>query len=132
MIRSITAASALLLIPLSITPLSAQSSSDFSAALGAWEMTLETPRGSVTQTLTFAAEGDELVGEATTPNGTIELREVSFEDGALSFQVTRTMRNRELTQSYTATIEGDRMTGTVSGGARSGGEREFTAVRATT
>ena len=93
-------------------------------------MTLETPRGSVTQTLTFAADGDALTGSATARNGTIQLQNVAFEDGRITFQVTRTLRNREITQSYSATIQGDQMTGTVSG-AR-GGDREFTAVRSTT
>lgn len=111
--------------------LSAQESPDFSAVLGAWEMTLETPRGSMTQTLTFAAEGDQLAGTATAPNGTMQLQNVSFEDGRITFQVTRTLRNREITLSYAATIAGDRMTGTVSGG-RGRGEREFDAVRSST
>lgn len=120
----------LLLASTTATDLSAQDASDFSAVLGAWEMTFETPRGSVTQTLTFVAEGDELTGSAMAPNGTAQLQNVAFADGNLTFQVTRSMRNREITQSYTATIEGDQMTGTISGGR--GGGREFTAVRSST
>ena len=130
MSRLIALALALTLASVPASRASAQTSSDFSAVLGAWEMTLETPRGSMTQTLTFVAEGDELTGSAMAPNGTIQLQNVSFEDGRISFQVTRSFRNREITQSYSATIEGDQMTGTVSG-AR-GGDREFTAVRSAT
>ncbi|MYH50038.1 MAG: hypothetical protein F4151_11060 [Gammaproteobacteria bacterium] len=130
MSRLIALAFALTLASVPATRASAQTSSDFSAVLGAWEMTLETPRGSVTQTLTFAADGDALAGSATARNGTIQLQNVAFEDGRITFQVTRTLRNREITQSYSATIEGDQMTGTVSG-AR-GGDREFTAMRPTT
>lgn len=109
---------------------SAQTSSDFSAVLGAWQMTLETPRGSIAQTLTFAAEGDRLEGTLTAPNGSTELQEVAFQEGTLTFRVTRNMRNRQITQSFTATINGDQMTGTISGGR--GGGREFTAVRSST
>ena len=130
MSRLIALALALTLASVPASRTAAQTGSDFSAVLGAWEMTLETPRGSMTQTLTFVADGDELTGSAMAPNGTIQLQDVSFEDGRISFQVTRSFRNREITQSYSATIEGDRMTGTVSG-AR-GGDREFTAVRSTT
>ena len=130
MSRLIVLALALTLASVPASRTAAQTASDFSAVLGAWEMTLETPRGSMTQTLTFVADGDELTGSAMAPNGTIQLQDVSFEDGRISFQVTRSFRNREITQSYSATIEGDRMTGTVSG-AR-GGDREFTAVRSTT
>ena len=130
MSRLIALALALTLASVPASRASAQTSSDFSAVLGAWEMTLETPRGSMTQTLTFVAEGDELTGSAMAPNGTIQLQNVSFEDGRVTFEVTRSFRNREITQSYSATIEGDQMTGTVSGPR--GGPREFTAVRPTT
>ncbi len=130
MSRLIALSLALTLASVPAAPASAQTASDFSAVLGAWEMTLETPRGSMTQTLTFVADGDELTGSAMAPNGTIQLRNVSFEDGRVTFEVTRSFRNREITQSYSASIEGDRMTGTVSGPR--GGPREFTAVRPTT
>ena len=62
MSRLIAFALALALASVPATRASAQTASDFSAVLGAWEMTLETPRGSMTQTLTFVAEGDELTG----------------------------------------------------------------------
>ena len=130
MSRLIALALALTLASVPAGRAAAQTSSDFSAVLGAWEMTLETPRGSMTQTLTFGTDGDELTGSAMAPNGTIQLQNVAFEDGRVSFEVTRSFRNREITQSYSATIEGDRMTGTVSGPR--GGPREFTAVRSTT
>ena len=129
MSRLIALALTLTLTSVPASRASAQASSDFSTVLGAWEMTLETPRGSMTQTLTFVAEGDELTGSAMAPNGTIQLQNVSFEDGRVTFEVTRSFRNREITQSYSATIEGDQMTGTVSGPR--GGPREFTAVRPT-
>ena len=131
MSRLIPFSLALLLVSVPATQLSAQDSADFSAVLGAWEMTFETPRGSVTQTLTFASDGDELAGTATAPNGTMELQNISFEDGRITFEVTRTFRDREVTQSYSAAIEGDQMTGTFSG-ARGRGQREFTAVRSAT
>ena len=131
MSRFITVPLVLLLASAATHDLSAQDASDFSAVLGAWEMTLETPRGTMTQTLTFVADGDELTGSATAPNGTMQLQNVSFQDGTLTFQVTRSFRNREMTQSYTATADGDQLTGTISGG-RGGGQREFTAVRSST
>lgn len=130
MSRLIAFALALTLASLPATRAWAQTASDFSAVLGSWEMTLETPRGSMTQTMTFVADGEELTGSATARNGTTQLQNVAFEEGRITFQVTRTFRNREITQSFSATIDGDQMTGTVSG-AR-GGAREFTAVRSST
>ncbi len=130
MSRFIITTIALLMAAASGERLRGQSATDFSVVLGAWEMAVETPRGEMTQTLTFVADRDALTGSATGPNGSVPLRNVSFEEGRLSFQVTRRLRNREITQRYEATIQGDRITGTVSGGR--GGSREFTAVRSTT
>ena len=131
MSRLIPFSLALFLVSVTAAQLSAQDVSDFSAVLGAWEMTFETPRGSMTQTLTFTVNGDELAGTATAPNGTMQLQNVSFEEGRITFEVTRRFRNREVTQSYSAAIDGDQMTGTMSGG-RGRGQREFTAVRSST
>ena len=61
----------------------------------------------------------------------MQLQNVSFEEGRITFEVTRRFRNREVTQSYSAAIDGDQMTGTMSGG-RGRGQREFTAVRSST
>ena len=110
------------------TDLSAQESPDLAAVLGAWEMTVETPRGSMTQTFTFAADGDRMEGTLSARNGTVELEEVGYQDGTITFQVTRAVRDREVTVRYSATIDGDTMSGTASGGPRRG-ERAFTAVR---
>jgi len=63
--------------------------------------------------------------------GTTELTNITFEDGALTFDVTRTFRDNSFTQTYSGTIEGGQMTGTVEGGrgGRGGGPTEFTMER---
>lgn len=102
----------------------------YAPVLGEWEMTLETPRGSFTQTFAFELDGDALTGTTSSQRGESDLTNVSFEDGTLKFDVTRNFRGNSNTQSYTAKIDGDRMEGTVSGGR--GGDREFTASRKAT
>ena len=99
----------------------------YAPVLGEWEMTLETPRGSFTQTLSFELDGETLGGTMSSQRGESDLTNVSFEDGTLRFDVTRNFRGNYNTQSYTAKIDGDRMEGTGSGGR--GGDREFTASR---
>jgi hypothetical protein len=96
--------------------------------LGSWEMSFETGRGSFTQTFAFAMEEGELTGTVESQMGTTELTNVSFEDGTLTFDVTRNFGGNSFTQSYTATVDGDEMTGTIEGGR--GGPTEFTAQRA--
>ena len=97
-------------------------------AVGTWEMTLEGPRGAMTQTLTFAEVETGLSGSLEGPRGAFELNDVSFQDGVLNFVVVRAFRGNRLSQSFSATIEGDTMTGTITGG-RGPGERPFTATR---
>ena len=105
-------------------------SQDHAGVLGSWEMTMETPRGSVTQTLTFDATEGALAGVISSPRGESPLEEVSLDGGTLHFQVVRSMRGgNTMTQTFAATIEGDEMKGTISGGR--GGERPFAATRKT-
>jgi len=97
--------------------------------LGEWEMTTEGRGGTFTQTFAFTMEEGELHGTVTAGQfGTTELTDITFEDGTLTFAVTRTFRDNSFTQTYTGTIEGDQMTGTVEGGrgGRGGGPSEFT------
>ena len=130
MSRSLFAVAILSLLLVPASHLSAQSAGEAAAVLGAWEMSLETPRGSITQQLVFVSEGGELKGTASTPRGTSDLQDVTFEDGTLSFKVERNLRGRSMRQSFTATVEDGTLTGTISGGR--GGDRPFTATRSST
>ncbi len=113
-----------------VLPAAALSAQDVEAVLGKWEMTMETPRGSITQQFEFALEGDVLKGKVTSQRGSFDLKDVAFEDGTLTFDIERSFGNRSFVQSYAAKIEGSTMKGTVSGGR--GGDREFTATRVET
>jgi hypothetical protein len=108
------------------TTLAAQEDA-YKALLGEWEMTQETPRGTMTQQFVFTLDGGELKGTVTSRMGTFDLTNVKFEEGKLTFDVERSFRDRSFTQSFTATIDGSEMKGTMSGGRR--GDRPFTAAR---
>lgn len=100
----------------------------YAPVLGSWESEFETPGGTFTQTFVFRVENGALAGTASSQRGgDTALDNVSFEDGTLTFQVTREMRGNSFTLNYTATVDGDEMTGTVAGGR--GGDREFSATR---
>lgn len=94
---------------------------------GSWEMSMETPRGSMTQTLMLHVTDGEWGGTLRSPRGEAELTDVTFADGQLQFSVVRSLRGNTVTQRFSAVISGSGMTGTISGGP--GGERPFTAVR---
>lgn len=120
-----------LLITMLGTPVAATAQgTDYSPILGDWEMTMETPRGTVTQVFSFAVDDGQLEGTVTTQMGqtrTITLQKVAFSEGHLTFDVERSFGDRTFTQSYSATVQGDELTGTVTGGR--GGDRPFTAHR---
>ena len=113
-----------ILTGLTVQPATLQAQQD---VVGSWEMSIETPRGAMTQTFEFTQDGDVLSGTVTGRRGSTELQNVQFVDGVLTFEVLREFRGNSMTQSFSATIEGDEMTGTMTGGR--GGGREFTAVR---
>ncbi len=107
--------------------------------VGGWEFAIETGRGSFSQTFAFTLEDGTLSGTVTSQIGTSELTDLSHEGGTLTFSVTRTFGDNSFTQTFTATVSGDEMTGTITtaggrggrggGGGGRGGPREFTATR---
>ena len=100
---------------------------DHSDVVGSWEMTMETPRGAVTQVFTFVLNDGALSGTASGRGGETDLQKIALEDGILTFEVVRNFRGNSMTQSFSASITGDDMAGTISGGR--GGERDFKAKR---
>lgn len=100
------------------------------AVLGKWRMTMETPRGSISQQFEFQLDGDVLTGTVKSRRGSSDLTNVKFEDGTLAFDVERSFGARSFVQHFTAKIEDGVMQGAMSGGR--GGDREFTATRVET
>ncbi len=107
-------------------PVQAQSANDF---LGEWESTVETQRGTFTTTYSFWMDGDMLKGSMSGRMGETVIDEVKFEEGKITFSVTREMRGNSMTLTYTAWLEDGVMQGTMS---TPRGEREFTATRVET
>ena len=102
----------------------------YQAVLGQWGSEMETPRGAVTQEFSFTLEENMLTGVVSGRQGETPLSNIEFADGKLTFEVERNFRGNSMVQVFTATIDGDEMTGTISGGR--GGGRAFTAKRKAT
>ena len=86
--------------------------------VGSWEQSMETGRGAFTQTFVFAITDGKLTGTMSSQMGDTDLTNVEYDDGTVTFDVTRDFGGNSFTQSYTATVDGDEMTGTMEGGAR--------------
>ena len=98
------------------------------AAVGSWNMTIETPLGTQTPTIDVTGDASGLMVSMGSPDGTVEATDVTFgEDGALGFTVDIDAGGQQLTLVFTGMIEGDSLTGAF---ATDFGDMEATATRA--
>jgi hypothetical protein len=106
------------------TPVAAQETANVA---GKWEMTSETPRGTMTTTFTFEQDGNTLTGTSEGQRGgEVPISSGSVEGNVITFTVVRGTRNRSMEITYTGTLEGDTITGTMT---TPRGDREFTMKR---
>ena len=96
---------------------------------GKWELSSETPRGPMTSTVTFAQEGNALTGTVETPRGSTPIASGSVEGNRITFTVVRSMGERSVETTYTGTVEGGTISGTMSNPR--GGEVPWTAKKVT-
>ena len=104
-------------------PTAAQETADVA---GKWEMTNETPRGTMTSTFTFEQEGNVLTGTVETRGTSTEISSGTVEGNVITFSVVRAMGNRTRELTYSGTVDGNTITGSMS---TPRGEREFTMTR---
>ena len=93
---------------------------------GEWEMKMETPRGEMTQTLTFEQDGEKITVTMTGRRGETT-GEGTIKGNKIEWTVTRSTQRGDFTMTYTGTVEGNKMSGTVAMGDF--GEREWTAEK---
>lgn len=93
---------------------------------GVWELTSETPRGSITRKLTLKQDGDSLTGNLESPRGTVAIQNGSVKGDKISFTVVRKRGERSLEIVYTGTVDGDTARGTLESPR---GDIEWTAKR---
>ena len=114
MIRPVLSALLVALISIPI-PLSAQ---EFE---GRWEMTRETPRGTMTQVLTLERDGEEWSGTMTFMQREVALTDVQVEGDRLTFTLELPMRRPggggggPVEQRFTGTLKGDEISGKMDG-----------------
>ena len=98
------------------------------AADGTWQLTINTPLGAQQSMLTIAVNGDSLSGTQGAASGDqrpIEDGKITGDNLSWKASITRPMA---LTLEFTATVQGDAMTGSVKLGPF--GTQSFHGVRA--
>ncbi len=79
---------------------------------GIWNIKMETPMGTRAAVLTLDASGGALQGNMEAPDGSTEIHDGTVNGNILSWKANITSP-MALTLEFSATVEGDSMTGTV-------------------
>ncbi len=98
---------------------------------GTWELTTQTPRRTVTETLILKQEGPDISGKLIGGRSQreLEIQKGKLDGPALSFSVpSRRGQQTEITVRYSAEVRGDKMTGTAQSEGRPAA-RQFTGQR---
>ena len=98
------------------------------AAVGSWNMTIETPIGTQTPTVNVTGDASGLMVAMVSPDGQVDATDITFgEDGALGFTVVVPAGGQELTLVFSGMVDGDSLNGTF---ATDFGDMTATAMRA--
>ena len=82
------------------------------AEVGSWTVTIDTPAGTQTPTLTIAGTEGALTGSFSGPAGDTELSEVMVTDGTLTFSVEIDAGGQMISLTFSGMVDGDSLTGT--------------------
>ncbi len=91
-------------------------------------MTIETPQGTQTPTVTIAGMAGDLSGNFGGPTGDLDFDSISADGNSVEFQVTIDIGGSDLVMTFTGTIDGDSMSGSF---ATDFGDFPATAERST-
>ena len=93
---------------------------------GAWELTVDSPQGANTSTLTLKQDGDKLTGELGSPMGSTPVTG-TFSAGSVAITANLDVQGTSLQLGISGKVNADTMTGSVKVGDF--GEFPFTAKR---
>jgi len=97
------------------------------SADGTWNTTMNTPMGAQNGTMTLTTDGGSLSGKLSGPQGEIDLEDGTVDGDALTWKASITAP-MAMTLEFSATLNGDEMSGDVKLGAM--GNATFTGTRA--
>jgi hypothetical protein len=99
---------------------------------GTWEMTVNTPQGASTSTMTITQDGNTFRGTSVSEFGRLEFTDGRIDGRRLTWSATLTMSGQTIPLTFDGTLEGqgaDRLAGTVGLGPM--GSADFTARKTT-
>ena len=79
--------------------------------VGSWTVTIDTPAGTQTPTLTIAGTEGALTGSFEGPTGPTELSDVMVSDGTLTFAVEIDAGGQMISLTFSGMVDGDSLTG---------------------
>ncbi len=79
------------------------------SADGTWNVTMNTPMGAQSATLTLKSNGDALEGTMTGDQGTTEIEDGKVDGNALSWGITAPQMGMKI--EFTGTVDGDKISG---------------------
>ncbi len=97
------------------------------SADGTWNTTMNTPMGVQNSTMELTTDGATLSGKLSGPQGDIELEEGTVDGDSLTWKASITSP-MAMTLEFSATVDGDEMSGDVKLGAF--GNATFSGTRA--
>ena len=97
------------------------------SADGTWNTTMNTPMGAQNGTMTLSTDGGTLTGTLKSPQGEIELNDGTVDGDNLTWKADISSP-MAMTLEFSATVDGDSMSGNVKLGAFGGAT--FTGTRA--
>ena len=97
------------------------------SADGTWNTTMNTPMGAQNGTMTLSTDGGSLSGKLSGPQGEIDLEDGTVDGDSLTWKASITSP-MAMTLEFSATLNGDEMSGDVKLGAF--GNATFTGTRA--
>ena len=98
------------------------------AAVGVWNMTIDTPQGTQTPTVTITGMAGDLSGNFGGPTGDLPFDSITADGNTVEFQVTIDIGGSDLVMTFTGTIDGDSLSGSF---ATDFGDFPATAERST-
>ena len=96
------------------------------SADGTWTTTMNTPMGAQNGTMELATDGGTLTGTLSGPQGSLDIVDGTVDGNDLAFKANVTTP-MAITLEFTATVDGDNISGTVKLGAFGSGD--FTGTR---
>lgn len=93
---------------------------------GTWKLTMTTPMGTQTPTLTLASDGGNVTGTMEGAQGTVAIEDGRVDGNSISWAITAAQMAMKI--NFSGTIDGDRMSGKAELGTF--GEAAFDGVRA--